>query len=123
MEHVLSARIPHVRQKILGQYLGFIKKLINSESPEIRILANVVGRDAGSVTDSNLLKIEEVFRLDPWASNDAQLADRYKYYDVPAEDEWRVPLLVKLLDQRREMSVCEEKTKSVSELIDSLCYS
>jgi hypothetical protein len=99
VEHVLSAGIPHVRQKILGQYLGFTKKLMNSDSPEIRILANSVARDA------------------------AQLAERYKCYCVPAEDEWRLPLLVNLLDQRREMSVCEERTKSISEMIDSLCYS
>ena len=75
------------------------------------------------MTGSNLLRIEEEFRLDPWASNSAQFAERYKCYGVPAEDEWRLPLLVKLLDQRREMSVCEERTKSISELIDSLCYS
>ena len=99
VEHVLSAGIDHVRQKILGQYLGFTKKLMNSDSPEIRILANLVARDAGSVTGSNLLRIEEEFRLDPWASNSAQLAERYKCYGVPAEDEWRLPLLVKLLDQ------------------------
>ena len=97
--------------------------MINSDSPEIRILANLVARDAGSVTGSNLLKIEEEFRLDPWASTSAELASRYKCYVVPAEDEWRLPLLIKLLDQRREMYVCEEKTKSISELIDSLCYS
>ena len=83
----------------------------------------MVACDARSVTGSNLLRIEEEFRLDPWASNSAQLAERYKCYGVPAEDEWRLPLLVKLLDQRREMFVCEERTKSNSELIDSLCYS
>ena len=91
VEHVLSAGIPHVRQNILGQYLGFTKKLMNSDSPEIRILANLVARDAGSVTGSNLLRIEEEFGLDPWASNFAQLADRYKCYGVPPEDEWRLP--------------------------------
>ena len=72
----------------------------------------MVTRDAGSVTGSNLIRIEEEFGLDPWVSNSAHLAEKYKCYDVPAVDEWRLPLLVKLLNQRREMSVCEERTKS-----------
>ena len=123
VEHVLSAGIPHVRQQVLCQYLGFTKKLLDSDSPEIKLLANLVARDAGAVTGSNLLNIEAEFGVDPWNCSSAQLADKYKVYDVPDEDQWRLPLLVKLLDQRREISACEERTKTVSELIDSLCHS
>ena len=123
VEHVLSCGIPSVRQKLLGQDLGFFQKLLRSESPEIRLLANVVGRDVGSVTGSNLINLEEEFRLDPWVSSSSQLAEQYNSYGVPAEDDWRLPLLVKLLDQKREMEIMNEKTKSIAELIDSLCYS
>ena len=123
VEHVLSCGIPSVRQKVLGQYLGFFKKLLVSESSEIRLLANVVGCDAGSVTGSNLINLEEEFGLDPWTSSSSQLAEKYSGYEIPAEDGWRLPLLVKLLDQKREMEVMNEKTKTISELIDSLCYS
>ena len=93
-----------------------------SNSPEIRMLANLVAQDAGSVTGSNLMNIENEFGTDPWSTTSAQLAEKYSCYAVPAEDEWRLPLLVKLLDQRRDMSACEENTKSISELIDSLCH-
>ena len=95
-EHVLSCGIPSVRQKILGQYLGFFQKLLRSESPEIRLLANVAGHDVGSVTGSNLVKLEEEFGLDPWVSTSYQLGVQYSSYGVPAEDEWNLPLLVKL---------------------------
>ena len=118
----LSNGVPHARQQILGQYLGFTKKLMLSKSPEIRMLAELVVHDVGSVTRSNLLKIEEEFGADPWSTNSAQLAEKYSCYPLPAEDEWRLPLLLKLLDQRRDMSACEENTKSISELIDSLCH-
>ena len=123
VEHVLSCGIPHVRQRVLGQYLGFFQKLIKSDSPEVRLLADLVGRDAGSVTGQNLLNIEEEFGLDPWVSSSAQLGEKYCQYNVPDEDKWRLPLLVKLLDQKRDMAVMEENTKTISELIDSLCYS
>ena len=112
-----------MRQRVLGQYLGFFQKLIRSDSPEVRLLANLVGRDAGSVTGQNLLNIEEEFGLDPWVSSSAQLGEKYCQYTVPDEDRWRLPLLVKLLDQKRDMAVMEEKTKTISELIDPLCYS
>ena len=123
MEHVLSCGIPSTRQRVLGQYLGFFQKLIKSDSPEIRMLASLVGRDAGSVTGANLVNIEEEFGLDPWVSSSAQLGEKYSCYSVPADDSWRLPLLVKLLDQKREMTICEENTMTISELIDSLCYS
>ena len=107
----------------MSQYLGFFQKLLRSESSEIRMLANVAGRDDGSVTESNLTKFEEEFGLDPWVSSPGQLSARYSDYSVPAGDEWRLPLLVKLLDQKREMKVMNKNIKSIIGLIDSLCYS
>ena len=89
----------------------------------MRLLANLVGRDAGAVTGQNLLNIEEEFGLDPWVSSSAQLGEKYCQYTVPDEERWRLPLLVKLLVKKRDMAVKEEKTNAISELIDSLCYS
>ena len=123
VEHVLSSGIPSVRQKILGQYLGFFQKLVSSPSPEISLLANLVARDAGSVTAKNLSNIENEFELDPWVSSSAQLREKYTFYRVPEEDKWRAPLLVKLLDQKNEMTTMKENTKTISEVIDSLCCS
>ena len=123
VEHVLSSGIPSVRQKILGQYLGFFQKLVSSPSPEISLLANLVARDAGSVTAKNLSNIENEFELDPWVSSSAQLREKYTFYRVPEEDKWRAPLLVKLLDQKNEMTTMKENSKTISEVIDSLCCS
>ena len=123
VEHILSTGIPHIRQQVLCQYLGFCKKLLNSGSEEIRLVANIVGNDVNSVMGTNLRKIEEEFGIDPWRASSGQLHQVYKFYPVPAGDEWRLPFLVKLLDQRSEMAVCEERIKTISELIESLCYS
>ena len=91
--------------------------------PEIRILANLAGHDVGSVTGANLLNIGREFDLDPWTCSTGQLKEKYNFYPVPDEDAWRLPLLVKLLNQRMEMRACDEPTTTISELIDSLCYS
>ena len=121
VDHVLASGVPSVRRKILGQYLGFFRKLLMSDSPEIRILANLAGRDVGSVTGANLLNIGTEFDLDPWTCSPGQFKEKYNFHPVPAEDEWRLPLLVKLLNQRMEMRCCDETTTTISEL--SLCYS
>jgi hypothetical protein len=51
------------------------------------------------VTWSNLFRIEERFRRVPCTFYFAQFADRYKGYGVSAEDEWHLPLHMKLLDK------------------------
>ena len=96
--------------------MGFFRKLLISESPEIRILANLAGRDVGSVTGANLLNIGTEFDLDPWTCSPAQLKEKYNFYPVPTENEWRLPLLVKLLNQRMELRACDETTTTISEL-------
>ena len=45
------------------------------------------------------------------------------YKPAPKEDEWRLPLLEKLLKQRYEMEIHVQDTDAIQELIDSLCSS
>ena len=115
--------MPSVRQKILGQYVRFFQNLLKSKSPEIVMLASTVGRDLGSVTGKNLYNVECEFGVDPWKCSPEVLKQKYTFYVVPDVDKWRLPLLVKLLEQKMEMKACEQNTKSIGELIDSLCYS
>ena len=123
VESLLAASLPSVRKKIIGQYIRFFQNLVCSDSPEISMLANIVGRDMGSVTGKNLYNIETEFNLDPWKCSPGEVKRVYSYYSVPEMDKWRLPLLVKLLDQKLEMEICEDNTKTIRELIDSLCTS
>ena len=42
---------------------------------------------------------------------------------VPVNQEWRGPLLLKLLTERRQMEEMMTKTDIISSMIDSLCSS
>jgi len=86
-------------------------------------LANIVARDPNSVTGKNLWNLEQEFDLDPWLATPSMLKSVYRQYLVPTNDEWRPPLLMKLLAQRRVLLACGEDSGSISELIDSLCSS
>ena len=121
---MLSGDLPSVRKQILCQYMSFFRKLRQSPLREVRILANLVGRDTNSVTGRNLSNLMEEFpTLDPWTHGAAHFKTQYRGYLVPDEDQWRLPLLKKLLYQRREMDTCGEDVTTITELIDSLCTS
>ena len=98
VDGLLSGEIPSVRKKI--QFVNFFKKLRCSPLREVRLLANVVGKDMGSVTGSNLFHLREVFSLDPWTQPVGLFKIMYSGYTVPEVDSWRLPLLKRLLDQQ-----------------------
>ena len=123
VDSLLSGDIPSTRQKVLCQYVNFFNKLRMSPSREVRVLASIVGRDQESVTGRNLSHLSEVFSLDPWTQHVTQFHKMYQGYSVPEQERWRLPLLVKLLEQRRVMAACEEEVEDITGLIDSLCSS
>jgi hypothetical protein len=101
VEH-LASDLP-VRKKLLFQYVSFFQNLSKSKSREVRILCHIVSHDIQSTSGRNLANIKVLFNLDPKRDHPAQFR--------------------KLLDQRRDMYTCEEDTKTVDELIESLCAS
>ena len=68
----------------------------------------LAGRDRLSVTGKNLAMLEEEFGLDPWTQTGNMFKGNYKGYSIPDADKWRLPLLQKLLIQRRDMVTCDE---------------
>ena len=101
VEHLLGVGLPTVKHKLISQYVGFFQNLRRSASWEVRLLSQIVSRDAQSVTGKNLLNIKVDYKLDPWCMS----VERFKLADVrkptPAMDEWRTGLLQKLLGQRQ----------------------
>ena len=105
---MLSGDLPSVRKQILCQYVSFFRKLMQSPLREVRILANLVGRDTNSVTGRNLSNLMEEFpTLDPWTHGAGYFKTEYKGYPVSNIYQWRSPLQNKLLYQHREMDTME----------------
>ena len=84
-------------------------------------MASPAGRDRLSVTGKNLSMLEGEFGLDPWTQTGNIFKSKFKGYIIPDADKWRLPLLKKLLSQRRDMVACDEQVENITELIDSLC--
>ena len=54
LDHLLGVGFCHTRVDLLTRYSKFFARLLKSASSEVRILANVVGRDVRSTTGKNL---------------------------------------------------------------------
>jgi hypothetical protein len=123
VEHLLAKDYSSVRKMLLTQYVTFLQRIRKSVSQEVRILSEVVANDVRSVTGKNCLKLSEEFSLDPWKDSPGDFGKKYKFYDVPEQDKWCLPLLCSLMKSKYEMAACGEDLDTVSELIESLCYS
>ena len=102
------------------QYVGFLKRLEKSVSGEVRILSRIAASDVRSVTGKNCLNLGIEFGLDPWKETPGSIRKKYKVYDLPNQDNWRLPLLASLLRERHELDVTGENIENISGLIESL---
>ena len=123
VEQLLAKEFSSVRKKILVQYASFLKRLGRSVNSEVRILSRIVACDVRSVTAKNCLNMEREFNMDPWMVPAFKFRIEYKMYKVPEHDHWRPSLLSSLLREKFEMDVAGENTKTITELIESLCTS
>ena len=112
-----------VKQQLVGRYVNFVKKLLNSKSPEVSIVANMAARCARANTGRNLLNIERETFLDPWTSKSWEVREAVRRAEVPSSEGWRVQYLGKLLKARMELDTRCEDIEGVTSLIDSLCSS
>ena len=105
------------------RYVKFFKKLKNSKSTPVQLLANVVSRDVRSTTGKNLLLIESESGLDPWTASEESVREALKRNPVPDQDLGRLPLLCQFLMKRQDMEGIMESTEDITNLINSLCSS
>ena len=76
----------------------------------------------GTLSDCGGL-IGNLFNLDPRKDPAGLFKAKSIDNQTPAVDDWRLPLLRKLLAKRREFFTCEEDTSTIDDLIESLCAS
>jgi hypothetical protein len=75
-----------------------------------------VARDARSVTWKNVSLLKNVSGLSPWDYSKWRIKEKLPRSQIPANNEWRLSLLQKLLEKRRQQVQNVEDT-----LINSLC--
>ena len=126
VQQVLGAGLTSVKVDILARFAGFFVGLRKSPCYEVRVLANLAGRDMRTTTGRNLNLLRELSGLDPWVFGGARIKEelvKVEEVAVADADQWRLSYLRKLLEQRQILHYEGDKAgeESMSELISSLC--
>lgn len=121
IDHLLAAGFTPTRHKIFSRYVNFFQSLLSSCSPEVRLVANLAGRDKASTTGRNLEFISKETNLNPWVATPASVRQNLKLSSIPQGDEWRLPVLESYLSARYWMEQRVEDPKEVTKWIDSIC--
>ena len=114
----------HPKTFLSSRYVKFVSSLSSSNKSSVRYLASLCQGDnrtlLGRTTSRIALECEvEVGSLNP---NEVKL--NMKYFPVPEEQHWRVPVLSELLEVRSSNSGIENLTPAdVTQFIDIICTS
>ena len=107
----------------MARFSKFYQNLVDSDSLEISVLAKIVSTEVISTTAKNLALITKETGVQAENISPSQVRKLVKIEPIPVNQEWRGPLLMKLLIERRNMEERMEKTDTISNMIDSLCSS
>ena len=121
VENVLASNFVPFRKQLYSRYVNFFHNLFTSSSKEIRHLARIISRDARSAVFRNVNHIKEMSGLSPWDYSSWRIVQKIENSSVPPNNEWRLSLLPKFLDERRKRSALSEDTSSLTLMINSLC--
>ena len=125
VQESLTPGLMNLEARLLLNFAGFFKSILNSPSREVAVAARLASRDRRSSVGKNLVRIEQLTSLNPWLASKSQLQEglvQALAVEVPAADKWRPALLQKLLGERLEAhyNANEEEANELSRLISSL---
>ena len=103
VDNLLSCNLPSARERILAGFVGFLQRMRASASWEIRVLSEVAGRDAGSVTGKNIINMQLEFNKDPREMTFSSMKSALKLREVPVGEGWVLDHLKDMLIERQEM--------------------
>ena len=118
--HLAKTSVP-LRNMVLGRYPAFLRRLLDSSSTEVRLMAELAMENAQTVTASNLAHLQKLTQLDPVSDSVRSIKMALPVKLVPEEEEWRLGLLDKLLELRVKRRAAGEDEKAVTAMISSLC--
>ena len=123
VEKYFASEFLSLRRQVFSRYPGFVKKLLNAPSNEIRFLTRVALSDKRSVVCRNIMYLNHVSKLDVMNESKQRLKEAMPYQSEEQLEPWRISLLTTFLDIRinRRYSQFNLSQSHVKSMIDSLC--
>ena len=122
VEGYFGSGLISLRNQVVSRYAKFYRKLVDSSSKEVRILAQLVKNDPRSTTCRNLRLLRKMSGF-----SQAELYSSYRIKaalpmkKVPEKECWRLGLLASLLFLRSERFTLGLDAQRIDAMITSLC--
>ena len=123
VEHLLQGDVRSARDRVMQNYVGFLGRLGKSTSWEVRIVSEIVSRDAASTTGRNISKMSKEFGQDPRQWSAKAYGQFLTKSCVPPEEYWMADLLQNMMDEKfleKQDSEAEEELETLNFFIDTL---
>ena len=115
---------PHPKTVLSGRYVKFVKSLTTSNKCAVRYLSALCQDDRRTLLGRTLCKIGLDCGVAPSDLSANLVKSSLQYFPVPDDQQWRVPLLLELLDARSDKMTIENLTSNqISDIIDNICTS
>ena len=123
VEKYFASEFLSLRRQVFSRYPGFIKKLLNAPSYEIRFLSSIAMKDQRSVVCRNVNYLNHVSKLDVMNEPKCRLKEAMPYQSEEKLEPWRISLLTKFLEIKLNRSYNEYNISysQVNSMINSLC--
>ena len=73
VDNLLAVPFSTLRNQIMSRYVKFFKNLVSSKNDDVRLLAELVGKDATSITGSNISKL---WQENPWIATPSEVRSK-----------------------------------------------
>ena len=104
--------------------MKFVKSLTSSNKSAVRYLSALCHDDRRTLLGRTLYKIGSECGADHADLTTTLVKNSLMYFPVPDDQQWRVPLLLELLDARSDKMTIENLTSNqISDIIDNICTS
>ena len=125
LEKYFCSDLISLRRQVYSRYPGFVKKLLNSTSHEVRFLANIGINDQRSVLCRNIRFLNEVSKINVMIEPKWKLREAMPFQSKEEPEPWRMSLLTTFLSARinKTYSDLNLTYKQLNAMIDSLCSS
>ena len=114
----------HPQVLLCSRFFKFTTTLQNCNKPPVRLLANLYKDDLRTVYGQNLNSISKMCDTSITELTPHLIKTEMQYCNVPQAENWRIPLLMELLDIRDEKSNLEGFSKQeVYDMLNFVCAS
>ena len=114
----------HPKTFLSSRYVKFAKSLTSCRKSSVRYLSSLCQEDNRTLLGRTLGKIAAECGVNILALTPTIVNRLLRYFPIPDDEQWRVPLLMELLDVRSNQCSIENLTSDqISLIIDNICTS